>query len=59
MMTTGFTKKGMNQSTSSYWAQGQKIYTKKNLTEQGVHNYQRMWQLGVGVKLLSVKNGTI
>ncbi len=35
-MKTGFTKKGMNQSNSSNWVSGQKIYTKINLSQQGI-----------------------
>ncbi len=52
-MTTALTKKGMNQSTSSNWVDGKKIYTKTNMTAQGVKNYQLLMNLGVGVKLVS------
>lgn len=52
-MTTALTKKGMNQSTSSNWVNGQKIYTKAGLTPQGVKNYQLLMNIGVGVRLMS------
>jgi len=58
-MTTAFTKKGVNQSCSSEWIQGQKIYTKTKLTQDQISNYQRMMNLGVGVKVLSIKESTI
>lgn len=53
-MYSGFTQKGMNQSTSSDWVDGKKIYTKTNLTPQGIKNYELLMKLGVGVKLVSV-----
>jgi serine/threonine protein kinase len=54
MMSVGLTKKGMNQSTSSEWVEGKKIYTKTKLTQQGIKNYQLLMNLDVGVKLVSV-----
>jgi hypothetical protein len=53
-MTTALTKKGMNQSTSSNWVDGKKIYTKSGMSAQGVKNYQFLMNLGIGVNLVSV-----
>lgn len=47
-------KKDMNQSTSSDWVDGRKIYTKTKMIAQGIKNYQLLMNLGVGVRLVSV-----